>query len=192
MKIYIGSDHAGYNLKEHLVPYIQGLGFEVADAGAKQYDIGDDYPTYISKVAKAVSNFSHSRKGIVLGGSGNGEAMMANRFPGVRAAVFYGGALPVSSVDAEGKESRDPLEIVRLSRLHNDANVLSIGARFVSEDEAKQAVKVWLETKFEGEDRHMRRVRMLDTLAPHGKVLRYFVLLLLAVLVVVFLVLYRS
>lgn len=166
MKLYIGADHAGYNLKHNLIPYLKGLGFEVIDCGADKIDTDDHYPKYVAKVAKAVSFFAHSRKGIVIGGTGEGEAMMANRFPRVRAAVFYGGALAHEVVDIEGRTSADPFEIVRLSRLHNDSNILSISARFVNEDEAKEAIKIWLETTFEGEARHKKRIRLIEKFAP--------------------------
>jgi ribose 5-phosphate isomerase B len=166
MKIYIGADHAGYNLKIHLIPYLQGLGFEVEDCGAVKMDKDDNYPVYISKVAKAVSRSWTEARGIVIGGTGQGEAMMANRFPRVRAALFYGGSLAHEAVDVEGRESGDTLEIVRLSRLHNNSNVLSISARFVNEDEVKAAVKLWLDTKFEGEARHKKRIRMIEKFTP--------------------------
>ncbi len=166
MKLYISADHAGYNLKEHLKPYITGLGYSVVDMGASKLDKDDDYPTFIAKVARAVSRHSKNSKGIIVGGSGQGEAMMANRFRKVRAALFYGGSLPHQAVDIEGRTSTDPMEILKLSRLHNDANVLSISARFVNEEEAKEAIKLWLETKFAGEARHVRRIRMLDRLGP--------------------------
>jgi ribose 5-phosphate isomerase B len=145
MKIYIGTDHAGYELKQKLVPFIQSLGHEMVDFGADEYNESDDYPDFIAPVAKAVSEDASAR-GIILGGSGQGEAMAANRFPNVRAAVYYGGTL----------------DIVRLSREHNDANILSLGARFLSEDEAKAAVELWLNTPFSGEERHVRRIEKID------------------------------
>lgn len=146
MKIFIGSDHAGFELKGKLMAYLLGEGHDVVDKGAFKYDEKDDYPDFIEAVAKEVSAMSETARGIILGGSGQGEAIDANRFPHVRAAEYYGG----------------PLEIVKLSREHNDANVLSLGARFLNEDEAKQAVKLWLETKFSGEERHVRRIGKID------------------------------
>jgi ribose 5-phosphate isomerase B len=145
MRIYIGSDHAGFALKEKLIPFLKELGHEVEDKGAFSLDPQDDYPDFVKPVAEAVSNVPEA-KGIVLGGSGEGEAMAADGFPNVRAAVWYGG----------------DLEIVRLSREHNDANILSLGARFIGEEEAKSAVRLWLETPFSGEARHMRRIEKLD------------------------------
>ncbi len=145
MKIYIGSDHAGFELKGKLIPYLQELGHDVEDKGAFTYDAEDDYPDFVEPVAEAVADDAES-KGIVIGGSGEGEAMATDKIEGIRTAVWYGG----------------DLEIVKLSREHNDANILSLGARFISEEEAKEAVKLWLETPFSGDDRHVRRIAKLD------------------------------
>jgi len=143
-KIFIGSDHAGYELKEALKSFLIDLGHEIEDKGAYEYDKTDDYPDYIVPVAQAVITHEGS-KGIVLGGSGQGEAMVANKFPGVRAIVFNGNAKP-------------ELDEISLSREHNDSNVLAIGARFLNEEEAKEAVKRWIETPFTKEERHVRRI----------------------------------
>lgn len=145
MKIYIGTDHAGFELKESLVLFLRGLGHEVEDMGAHSFEALDDYPDFIRPVAEAVAINPLSR-GIILGGSGQGEAMCANRVHGVRAAVYYGGAV----------------DIVILSREHNDANILSFGARFIEEDEAKEVVRVWLETPFSTDEKHARRIKKLD------------------------------
>jgi len=145
MKIFIGSDHAGFELKEKLIQFLLDQNFEVVDKGAFQLNPTDDYPDFVIPVAEEVSKDSNS-KGIVLGGSGEGEAIATDRFPHVRTAVWYGGNL----------------EPLRLSREHNDANILSIGARFVSEEEAKEAVSLWLETPFSGDERHVRRISKLD------------------------------
>lgn len=145
MKIYIGSDHAGFELKEKLLAMLVEDGYEIIDKGAFKYDENDDYPDFIEAVAKEVSANPEGTRGIILGGSGEGEAMDANRFPNVRAAEYYGG----------------PLEIVKLSREHNDANILSLGARFVSETEAKDAVRLWLVTPFSGDERHVRRINKI-------------------------------
>ena len=110
MIIHIATDHAGLELKEKVKSYLSKLDYEVVDHGAFEYDALDDYPDFIFPCAEAVSNDSNSR-GIILGGSGQGEAMAANRVKGVRAAVFYNG----------------PDEIIKLSRQHNDANILSLG-----------------------------------------------------------------
>lgn len=159
MKIFIGADHAGFELKEKLKVYLNelALDYEIIDKGAFKYDADDDYPDFIKPVAEAVSQNKESR-GIILGGSGQGEAMCANRIAGVRAAVFYGDGLPQEAVNIEGKKSIDPYEIIKLAREHNNANVLSIGVRFVSEDQAKFAIELFLRTEFSGEERHIRRL----------------------------------
>ncbi|MDO8659194.1 MAG: RpiB/LacA/LacB family sugar-phosphate isomerase [Candidatus Parcubacteria bacterium] len=160
MKIFIGADHAGYELKEELKSYLSELGYEVEDKGAFGLNEDDDYPDFITPVAKAVAEGpeSEGRRGIILGGGGQGEAMCANRTVGVRAAVFYGEVLPQSSVDIKGERSIDSFEVVKLTREHNDANILAIGSRFVSTDEAKFAVELFLSTKFSGDERHKRRI----------------------------------
>ncbi len=145
--IYFATDHAGFSLKNALVAYVrEELSYEVVDCGATSLDAEDDYPDFIQKAAEAVAEAPHDRMAIILGGSGTGEAIVANRFPGVRAAVYYGGNS----------------EIITLSRLHNDANVLSLGARFLTEDEAKEVVMEWLNTEFSHEDRHVRRISKID------------------------------
>jgi ribose 5-phosphate isomerase B len=145
MKIFIASDHAGFELKKFIVERLSLAGHDVRDMGAKTYDSEDDYPDFISLVAKEVSHQPSLVKGIVLGGSGQGEAICANKFYGIRAALYYGGNM----------------DIVRFSREHNDANVLSVGARFVSADEALKAVNIWLSTPFSGDERHKRRIQKL-------------------------------
>ena len=161
MKIYIGSDHAGYEMKEQLIEYLAGLelGYEVTDKGAFEYKEDDDYPDFVYPVAMAVVENPGSF-GIVLGGSGQGEAMCANKVAGVRAAIFYGQEEP--DVDAPGMHISDTFEIVKLAREHNDANILSLGARFITLDEAKFAVELFLNTKFSGDERHLRRIEKLE------------------------------
>ena len=144
MKIHLATDHAGLELKEKVKLYLSDLNYEVIDHGAYEYDALDDYPDFIFPCANAVSNDLES-KGIILGGSGQGEAMAANRVKGVRAAVFYNG----------------PEEIIKLSRQHNNANILSLGARFMSEEEMYKIIEVWLSTDFES-GRHQRRIEKLD------------------------------
>ena len=144
MIIHIATDHAGLELKEKVKLYLSDLNYEVIDHGAYEYDALDDYPDFIFPCANAVSNDPES-KGIILGGSGQGEAMAANRVKGVRAAVFYNG----------------PDEIIKLSRQHNNANILSLGARFMSEREMYKIIEVWLSTDFES-GRHQRRIQKLD------------------------------
>lgn len=147
MRIFLGSDHAGYELKEALKKELANLGMEVFDKGASVLDPTDDYPDFISSVAREVSHDPKESRGIILGGSGEGEAMAANRFANVRAAVYYGG----------------PKEIITLSREHNNANILSLGARFLSTSEALEAVKLWLNTPFSNEERHLRRIEKIES-----------------------------
>ncbi|MFC1801877.1 RpiB/LacA/LacB family sugar-phosphate isomerase [Patescibacteria group bacterium] len=146
MKIYFATDHAGFELKEKLVAYVKALGLTVYDKGAFEYNEEDDYIDFVAKAVKEVSDDPKNSRAIILGGSGQGEAMLANRFPNVRSAVYYGGNK----------------EIVSLSREHNNSNILSLGARFLSEEEAKEVVKLWLDTKFSLEERHKRRVKKID------------------------------
>lgn len=145
MKIYISSDHAGFNLKETLIKYLSELGHSVVDKGPFALDLNDDYPDFISLTAAEVSKDPEA-EGIIVGGSGQGEAMVANRFKGVRASVYYG---------------CNP-EMIRVTRQHNLSNILSLGARFMTEDEAKAAVKLWLDTPFSNEERHLRRIKKID------------------------------
>lgn len=161
MKVYFAADHAGYDLKNGLIPFVESLGHEVEDCGAFEQNPADDYPEFIGcaarKLASDVMSGIQSRA-IILGASGQGEAIMANRFKGVRAVVFYG--MPHDAqTDAGGKK----LDLIESSREHNNANALSLGARFLSPDEAKVAVKKWLETEFSGEERHLRRIAQLDS-----------------------------
>jgi ribose 5-phosphate isomerase B len=158
MKIYLAADHAGFELKERAKKWLIENGHEVTDCGALKLVEGDDYPVYMAKAAEAVASNPGSQ-GIIFGGSGQGEAMVANRQEGVRAAVFYGPELAKTAVDSEGKESSDPYEIVRLERSHNDANMLSLGARFLNPEEALAAIKIFLETPFSQAERHDRRIK---------------------------------
>lgn len=158
MKIYIGTDHAGYVLKEKLVSSLKIQRHEVIDMGAFEYNEEDDYPDFVSKVARAVSKDVHDStkvRGIVLGGSGEGEAITANRFPYVRAIVYYGKVTPVVE---------DESGILFRSRAHNDANVLSLGARYFTEDDVVEIVNFWLSTSYSGEERHVRRLAKIDAL----------------------------
>lgn len=156
-KVLIASDHAGFALKEVLIGYVSGLGFSLEDLGASVFDKEDDYPDFISPLAKRVA-VERDAMGIVIGGSGQGEAMCANRIPGIRAAVFYGSVRAMGAIDADGASGGDGYDVVRLSREHNNANVLSLGARFVSEDAAKEAVRLFLSTAFSSLPRHARRI----------------------------------
>lgn len=147
-KIYIASDHAGFELKGKLINYLESEGYVIQDMGPFFFEPGDDYPDFISLAAREVSHSPEYSLGVVIGGSGQGEAIVANRFPRIRANVYYGGSL----------------ESVKLAREHNDANILSLGARFMNEEEAKGALKLWLETPFSGEDRHIRRHMKIEEL----------------------------
>lgn len=153
MNIYIASDHAGFEMKQELVSFLKLLGHSITDFGAHSFDQEDDYPDFVSQVANAIS-FDTDAKGIILGGSGQGEAIVANRFKGVRAVVFNG--------QYEPKDGRKVPEEIILSRQHNDANILSLGARFLSLDEAKDSVKTWLETEFSNDPRHIRRIKKIE------------------------------
>jgi ribose 5-phosphate isomerase B len=146
MTIYFATDHAGFELKNIILAFVRDeLGYDVYDCGAFEFDPDDDYPKLIRLAASAVSENPEETKAIIFGGSGQGEAMVANKFPGVRATAYYGGNK----------------RIITLSREHNNANVLSLGARFVLPEEAKDAVREWLITEFSGDERHVRRIKDL-------------------------------
>jgi ribose 5-phosphate isomerase B len=141
MKIAIGSDHAGYEYKQGIISYLRENGHEVKDFGTDS-NKPVDYPKFIDPVARAVASGEFDR-GIVLGGSGNGEAIVANRVKGIRCALCTNE------------------ELARLARAHNDANMISLGQRIISFDTAISIVKVWLETPFDG-GRHKRRIEQID------------------------------
>ncbi|MDP3735109.1 MAG: RpiB/LacA/LacB family sugar-phosphate isomerase [bacterium] len=166
MKIYFGSDHAGFELKNKLVVFVRDeLGYKVEDCGAHEFNPDDDYPDFIAPVAERVSTEPETTRGIVLGGSGQGEAMVANKFRGVRAVVYYGE--PCAA--AMSKKSISPEHsIITLSRTHNDANVLALGARFLDEATTLEAVKAWLETPFGGEERHTRRLLKMSMIGTEN------------------------
>ncbi len=142
MIIHLATDHAGYAHKEALKEFLLGQeGVEVVDHGATELMEGDDYPDYVLPCAQAVAT-DPDAMGVIFGGSGQGEAMCANRVSGVRCAVYYGG----------------PTDILTLSREHNGANMLSLGARFITPQESVQAVTLWLATAFTNDERHVRRL----------------------------------
>lgn len=157
MKIYFAADHAGFALKNALIEHVRTRGYEVEDLGAHALDAEDDYPDFMTPLARRVAA-EPDTCGIIVGGSGQGEAMCANRIRGVRAAVFYGPMRVTTALDIEGGHSEDGYDAVRLPRRHNDANVLAIGARFVSGEEADEAVRVFLDTPFSASPRHARRL----------------------------------
>ncbi|MDB6109702.1 MAG: rpiB [Pedosphaera sp.] len=141
MKIAIGSDHAGFQYKERIKDFLQKLGHEVRDFGTSS-EAPVDYPLFIRPVAEAVARGEFER-GIVLGGSGNGEAIVANRVKGVRCALCWN------------------VESARLGRQHNNANVISLGQRMMPIETALEIVKTWLDTPFEG-GRHQHRIELID------------------------------
>ncbi|MBY0294402.1 RpiB/LacA/LacB family sugar-phosphate isomerase [Patescibacteria group bacterium] len=145
MKLFIASDHAGFELKNKLVEFLKAQGKEIEDLGPSIYSEEDDYSDTILPLAQKVAQ-NQGSLGIAIGGSGQGEAIVCNRVKGVRAAVYYGGDIAV----------------VPTSREHNDANVLSLGARFLTEEDAKMVVELFLTTPFSGQDRHIRRIKKLD------------------------------
>lgn len=164
MKVYLGADHTGFELKKVLVEYLAELGHEVSDLGNDHYDPDDNYPDFIFPVAQSVARDIGSM-GVLVGGSGQGEAITANKVPKARAIVYYGSVLPKTSVDITGRQSTDPYEIVKLTRLHNNSNILSLGARFITTAEAKEVTKVWLETPFSKLERYDRRNKQDEELA---------------------------
>jgi ribose 5-phosphate isomerase B len=150
MKIYLATDHAGFALKEEVKKYLEEKGNEVYDCGALTLEAGDDYPAYIARAADHVGKDAlHAPAvAIVFGGSGQGEAIVANRYRHVRAVLYAGGNL----------------ELVKLGREHNDANVLSVGARFVTLSETVQAIDLFLSTPFSHEERHSDRIIQIEEL----------------------------
>lgn len=142
MRVHIGSDHAGFELKGHLIEALRAEGHELVDHGPVEYDAEDDYPIFCIPTAEAVVNDPGSL-GIVVGGSGNGEQIAANKVKGVRSALVY------------------DHDTASLGRQHNDANVMGIGARMHTEDEAVELAKVFIGTPFSGEERHARRIALL-------------------------------
>ncbi|HSX24337.1 MAG TPA: RpiB/LacA/LacB family sugar-phosphate isomerase [Candidatus Saccharimonadales bacterium] len=160
MKIALATDHAGFEQLKQLKAYLESLGHTCEDFGPTELDPADDYPDFIFPAARAVAG-AQCEFGVILGRSGQGEAMAANRVKGVRCAVFYGPATAKDAVDASGITSDNPYEIIRYSRLHNDANMLSLAAVYVDFEEMKKVLKLWLDTSFDG-GRHARRVQKLD------------------------------
>jgi len=149
MRVHIGGDHAAYELQRALVSWLQDEGHDVVDHGASTYDELDDYPVFVLRAAEGVASDPGSL-GVVLGGSGNGEQMAANKVRGIRAALCY------------------TTELAQLAREHNDAQVIAIGGRFSSVDDAKAMVKVFLETSFSGAERHQRRIDMVEAYERDG------------------------
>jgi ribose 5-phosphate isomerase B len=149
VRVYLGSDHAGFELKTRLIEWLAGAGHEPVDCGPEAYHYDDDYPVYVMRAAQGVINDPGSL-GIVIGGSGNGEQIAANKIPGIRAAVAW--------TD----------ETAQLARQHNDANVLSLGARMYSVNDAIGFTRIFLSTPFSGEPRHSRRLAMIADYEKSG------------------------
>lgn len=168
MKVYLATDHAGYALKEVVKAFLLGKEYMVEDYGALSFDPHDDYPDFIAKAAQAISDFPED-KAIIFGGNGQGEAIAANKFKNVRAAVFYGTKLPVGGADVKGRMSEDPYEMIKLVREHNDANMLSLGARFLTDEEALEAVELFLTTSFSDEERHVRRIKKINEIEKENQ-----------------------
>jgi ribose 5-phosphate isomerase B len=150
MRVHIGSDHAGFELKNHLVQHLSAAGHDVVDHGPAVYDAVDDYPPYCLRTGQAVVDEPGSL-GIVVGGSGNGEQIAANKVKGVRAVLAWN------------------TDTARLGREHNNANVISVGARMHSEEEATGFVETFLATDYSGEERHTRRIEMLSGYESTGE-----------------------
>lgn len=150
MNIHLATDHAGYSHKNAVADWLRLEGYTVIDHGATIYDSEDDYPDFIARAAMAISR-QPSDRAIIFGGSGQGEAMLANRFPAVRATVLY----------------TDNADIVELSRAHNDANVLSIGARFLSIDDTKKHIWNWLHLERSDTVRHNRRIEKVAAITKN-------------------------
>lgn len=145
-KIILATDHAGFKLKEEIKEYLVDEGMEVDDMGAYALNPQDDYPDFIVPAAKKVAK--NQSRGIIFGASGQGEAIVANKVNGIRAALYY------------GKNT----EIVKLSRTHNNVNILSLGAKFLTKEEAIEAIKIWLKTDFSNEEKHRRRIKKISNL----------------------------
>ncbi len=161
MKIALTTDHAGFEALTKLKDFLTQAGHQCVDFGPVSFDPEDDYPDFIFPAAGAVAS-GDCEVAIIMGGSGQGAAIAANRINGVRAAVYYGPATAKTAVSADGEQANDEFEILRLSRQHNNANVLSLAARFLSQDEILQAAEIWLNTEFSGAERHQRRIAKLD------------------------------
>ena len=163
MKVYFAADHAGFEYKNDLIGFVRGeMGLEVEDCGAFEYDSQDDYPLIISAAARELSAdvvAGRDNRAILIGASGQGEAIVANRFPYVRAGVYYGPARNTQT-DADGRI----FDIIGSMRAHNDANALSLGARFISAQEAREVVRAWLVQVTSSDARHIRRTKEIDDL----------------------------
>lgn len=191
MHIYFAGDHAGFEMKEKLIEFVRSLGYEVEDLGPHEYIAGDDYTDYViplaRRVAQAARNYTDLTrtnaeaiplspslemeegekevKGVVVAGSGQGEIIAMNRIRGARAALFC----PCPRTNNNVWVGECNLELVKASREHNDSNIFAIGARFCTLEQAKDGIKVWLETPFSNEERHIRRLQKIERLTENSK-----------------------
>jgi ribose 5-phosphate isomerase B len=163
VKIALSTDHAGYERLKKLKEGLELAGYACHDFGPAQFNVDDDYPDYIKPACEAILA-GGCQLGIIFGGSGQGEAMAANRFNGIRCTVWYGPSVPIEAVNAEGIISSDPYEILKLSKEHNDANMLSIAGRFVNDDDTLKVAIKWLNETYKNVERHQRRINKLDLL----------------------------
>ena len=160
MKVYLGADHNGFALKEKIKEWLNEWGYGYEDKGAFSFDPEDDYPKFIIPAAKAVAQDSDNRRAIILGFSGQAEAMVANRIKNVRAAIYYGEPQVRSEI---GRQREDkPKNLLVLTREDNNSNVLSLAAGFLSDEHAQKAVRLWLKAPFSGEKRHIRRLKQIE------------------------------
>lgn len=153
MKIVIASDHAGFELKKYIMDNIDKNLYQVEDMGNFEFDINDDYPDYIKKVAEFISQNDNVNeyRGVILGGSGQGENIVANKYKNIRSVIVYGNDMELNT------------KIVSLSREHNNANILSFGARFITNENALNLLNIWLKKEFSNEERHIRRLSKINT-----------------------------
>ena len=148
MTIFLGSDHGGFYLKEYVCAYLVERGYDVYNGEPFTYNESDDYPELIALTITRLQNADESAVAVIFGRSGNGEAIVANRFKGIRAVCYAGNGL----------------DFLKRSREHNNCNVLSIGSDFVNEKEACEAIETWIHTDFSGDERHKRRIEQIDRL----------------------------
>lgn len=163
MKIALSTDHAGYQRMKKLKEGLELAGYACHDFGPATFDVNDDYPDFIKPACESILA-GGCAVGIIFGGSGQGEAMAANRFKGIRCTVWYGPSVAIEAVDATGTQSTNPYEILKLSKEHNNANMLSIAGRFVTDAETLKVAILWLNEKFKDEERHKRRIQKLDVM----------------------------
>jgi len=164
MTIYLAADHTGFEIKEKVKKFLQDKAYQVEDCGAYALEKDDDYPQFMHTAAEKVALDPQNSRGIIFGGSGQGEAMVANKVKGIRCALFYAPAAPVQAINVEGNTSEDPFTMLVLTRQHNNANMLSLGVRFLSEEDILRAIILWLETPASQNERHVRRIKQMGEL----------------------------